>query len=289
MNQEPTRYRPPFQLPALMNQALGHYRAHFGGILLLSLLSYLPFWVLGQVSAAMDLGDLAELFHGFLLDILMFLALPTLLVFKKVYPLETLKIFTDYFAAAVVVVLVQVFALFFLMFFFSGFGVVFALFGLVPFVFLLFVGQFALVNNSPKLADLKEAVADSFSLVKAHFWPVLLSYLNLSTLMILPILLFSIFFMQQHPAIAQLSEAEAPLDTASLFGAIQQVMDETSYQLGRMGIHLIFRPFKALVMALILAQLLKQTMPRKYDAYFNFTEPPAEQSPSVGPGFNPKE
>lgn len=289
MNERPTPQKPPFQLAGLMTQAMGHYRAHFGGLILLSLLSYLPFWALGQLSSAMDLGDLAELFHGFLLDILVFLALPTLLVFRKIYPIETLKIFTDYFAAAIVVVLLQVFALFFLMFFFSGFGVMFALFGLAPFIFLIFVGQFSLVNNAPRLLDLKDSLVDSFNLVKQHFWSVFLSYLNLSTLMILPILLFSIYFMQQHPEVAQLAETEEPLDAGRLFTAIQKVMEETSYQMGRMGIHLVFRPFKALVMALILAKLLEKTMPEKYNAYFKFSEPPAEEAQNVGQGVNPKE
>ncbi|MDT8445585.1 MAG: hypothetical protein RRB13_01655 [bacterium] len=288
MTEPPRSNKAPFQLMQLMSTAFGQYRAQILPLLVLSLVSFLPFWAISQFSQ-FDLGDLSELFHGFLLDILVFLALPTLLSFNRIYPIETLKIFTNFFASSILVVLLQVFGLFFLLLFFSGFGLPFMFFGLVPFIFILFVGQFSLVNNAPKMLELKDNFIDSVLLIRKHFWAVFVAYLNLSTLMILPILIFSLVYMRSHPEFVKLTDTTGPMDGTGLFEAIQAVMNETGYQMGRMGIHLVFRPFKALVMGLILAKLLEQSMPEKHAAYFNITEPPAEDNPSIEQSWNPKE
>ncbi|OGG95191.1 MAG: hypothetical protein A2508_07520 [Candidatus Lambdaproteobacteria bacterium RIFOXYD12_FULL_49_8] len=278
--QRPLEVRPvPFSFIPLFAQALHLYKSQFGNLFILGILSFLPFWGLDFLLKGLDvrdLNDLIELFHGFLLDILVFLALPTLLNYGRVYPLATLKIFQDYFGTGVVLVLFQIFALFFSLLFFSQFGFIMVTFGLVPFVFVLFIGHFMLVNGTPQFSGLKQSFLNSISLVRSFFVPVFFGYLNISILMITPIFLFSMVYLKGHPEMAQWLEVstnpDTPIDLPNLMEMLQRIVSEFEYQGGRLGIHLVFRPLKAVFMALLFARLLELSAPEKHSAYLGIPE-----------------
>lgn len=297
MNLPTTLSSPPMRFWPLLGRAFGLYKANLLNLFLLGFLSYLPFWVL-DLTADLDMSDPVELIHGFLLDILVCLALPTLLNHGRIYPFATLRIFQDYFAAAVLVVLSQVFLLFVLMLFFSGLGLPFVMFALMPFVLVLFVGHFMLVNGKPAIRELGQNIADSFQLVKNSFASVFFGYLNISLLMILPILLFSFYYLTTHPQIEKLitqMEQESQLEQESqgetllnLVESLKVVVGETSYKIGRLTLHLLFRPLKSLFLALLFAQLLERFNPKAHQRFFGLAEPPESQEP-LGDGLTPKE
>jgi len=281
----------------LLVRAFGLYKANLLNFFLLGFLSYLPFWLL-DLAADLDLSDPVELIHGFLLDILVCLALPTLLNHGRIYPFATLKIFQDYFASAVLVVLSQVFLLFVLMLFFSGLGLPFVMFALMPFVLVLFVGHFALVNGKPAIRELGQNLVDSFQLVKSSFSTVFFGYLNISLLMILPIMLFSLYYLGTHPQIEKLitqveqeSQLEQSGQNEALLGLVESlkiVVGETGYQTGRLALHLLFRPLKSLFLALLFAQLLERLNPKAHQRFFGLAEPLDPQEP-LSSGLTPKE
>ncbi|OGH02019.1 MAG: hypothetical protein A2600_04740 [Candidatus Lambdaproteobacteria bacterium RIFOXYD1_FULL_56_27] len=297
MNLPTTLSSPPMRFWPLLVRAFGLYKANLLNFFLLGFLSYLPFWLL-DLAADLDLSDPVELIHGFLLDILVCLALPTLLNHGRIYPFATLKIFQDYFASAVLVVLSQVFLLFVLMLFFSGLGLPFVMFALMPFVLVLFVGHFALVNGKPAIRELGQNLVDSFQLVKSSFSTVFFGYLNISLLMILPIMLFSLYYLGTHPQIEKLitqveqeSQLEQSGQNEALLGLVESlkiVVGETGYQTGRLALHLLFRPLKSLFLALLFAQLLERLNPKAHQRFFGLAEPLDPQEP-LSSGLTPKE
>jgi len=274
-NQPPVVQVPIFW--SLFLKSIQYYRGTFKNLLILTVVSYLPFFVIGRFTRV-DLADPMELLHGFLLDILICLALPTIINQGKVYPLATFKIFQDYFAQVVVIILGQMFLIFFLMAFFSSFGLVFLFVSLLPFVFVLFTGQFALVNGKTKIMELSENVSASFSLVKGNFRLVLFGYLNISSLMVLPILIFSMYYIGSHSTAAHLLEASESAKVAGgvplqdIVGEIKGIVDEEGYQNGRLVVHLLVRPLKSLFMALLFAHLLQLIAPDKYNRFFKMAE-----------------
>jgi len=282
---------------SLFIKSLGYYRATFKNLMILTVVSYLPFFVIGRFTRS-DLSDPMELLHGFLLDVLVCLALPTILSQSKVYPLETLKIFQDYFAQIVVIILGQMFFIFFLMLLFSSFGVMFLFFSLLPFVFVLFAGQFALVNGKPKIMELSENLVASFSLVKENFRLVLFSYLNISSLMIVPILVFSLYYVGSHPLANQMAAASESKEMAQVpmvefMGQIKTIVGEEGYQNGRLVVHLLVRPIKSLFMALLFAQLLMIIAPEKFSRFFQISgaddEDGDEEDPTLKQELNHEE
>ena len=297
MNLPTTLSSPPMRFWPLLVRAFGLYKANLLNFFLLGFLSYLPFWLL-DLAADLDLSDPVELIHGFLLDILVCLALPTLVNHGRIYPFATLKIFQDYFASAVLVVLSQVFLLFVLMLFFSGLGLPFVMFALMPFVLVLFVGHFALVNGKPAIRELGQNLVDSFQLVKSSFSTVFFGYLNISLLMILPIMLFSLYYLGTHPQIEKLitqveqeSQLEQSGQNEALLGLVESlkiVVGETGYQTGRLALHLLFRPLKSLFLALLFAQLLERLNPKAHQRFFGLAEPLDPQEP-LSSGLTPKE
>lgn len=272
---EPTieNWKFPTRFGAIFINSLKCYKQFFAAYVTLSFLSFLPF-ILINLIAPVRLLDVFEVIHGNILDIIIFLTLPTLFIDKKVFPIATLSVFRRFVVAAVLISLLQFAALLFFVIFFIQINIALVFFGFIPYIFLIFAGYFLILDNLPGLLNVGTTLMRSLRLIGQSFLPVILGVFNISLVMILPISIFSFWYFGNHPDMLQFS-ATSGFDTTNdakmtenFFQVFQVVAQEDSFQTGRIGIHILFRPLKSLFLCFLFLGILNALSPKVLQAYF---------------------
>lgn len=249
------------------------YLNSFSSYLLLAILTYIPFVVFDQFSK-LDLLDIIEFFHGNFLDIVIFLTLPTLFTHKKVFPFATITLFMQrFFTSAVIISFVQLGTLLFFMMFFAQISLGVIIVGIIPYILLLFAGFFLIMENSAKLVSIKYNLINSIKLVKSQFFSIFWNYINITILMIIPLFLFSVWYLGQHSGLAIFAEsvgknaAVQPATGEKLLMLIQDIVQESGFKWGRIGIHIIFRPIKSLFLSFLFLGIIQQFSPNSIRSF----------------------
>lgn len=176
--------RPRF--PLLATQSLFTYKKHFSSLLALSALSYLPFFFLDLI-LGFQMHQEAMIIHGLLLDIVFFLALPTLYMSGQFFPLATMRLLQRFFVSAVLLILLQFTLIRFGIQPLAESGGSFSiLLAAIGFVYLMFSGQFLILRNRQKLVDVLENVKESFLLARKHFLGLMLYYVGITMILSIP-------------------------------------------------------------------------------------------------------
>jgi len=263
----------PTRFGEIFINSLKCYKQFFAAYVTLSFLSFLPF-ILINLIAPVRLLDVFEVIHGNILDIIIFLTLPTLFIDKKVFPLATLSVFKGFIAAALLISLLQFATLLFFVIFFIQINIALVFFGFIPYVFLIFSGYFLILNNIPNILNAGRTLMQSLRLVGQSFLPVILGVLNISLVMLLPISIFSFWYFGNHPDMAQFSVPDG-FDTTNdaritenFFQTFQIIAQEDPFQAGRIGIHILFRPLKSLFLAFLFLGILHAISPKVLQGYF---------------------
>ncbi|PCI24972.1 MAG: hypothetical protein COB67_11080 [SAR324 cluster bacterium] len=287
--EQPSRMGIPFW--KLLGVSIRTYQAHFLNYFILGAITYIPFLIIDAFST-MDLMDLMDFFHGNFLDILVFLTLPTLVLKKRVFPFATLQLFSqNFFASAVIISFIQLGTLFFFLMFFAQLNFGLILLGTLPYIFLLFAGFYLILHNDQKLISITKNIQQSIQTVKSHFSLVFWNFLNITILLIAPVFFFSMWYLSNHTELLQFThEIQAGKQQDLLMGQrlmdlLQSIVLEPGFRWGRVGIHLLLRPIKALFLAYLFVEIMKRIAP---GMIFNFLGPiPTPESPKEQPTSSP--
>ncbi|MDH5559926.1 MAG: hypothetical protein OEY59_03635 [Deltaproteobacteria bacterium] len=256
----------PLQFWKVFSTSLGIYKNSFKNYLFLAALTYLPFLIINSLSP-LDLLDLIDFFHGIFLDIMVFLTLPTIYINRRVYPIATIVLFQRFFASAVIISFIQLGVLWLFIGVFVGISVGLIIFGVIPFVFLIFAGFFLILENKNSLISVGENLLKSFKVVRANFLLVFWNFLNITFLITVPVLFFSIYYLSQHPDWVSFFEKynpnvkAEPVFVEELFKLVQNIVQELGYKIGRIGIHIFFRPLKSIFLSLLFLGIMVRIAP----------------------------
>ena len=263
----------PSRFGEIVVNSLKYYKQFFAAYVTISFLSFLPFFIVNYLTP-FPLLDIFEVIHGSILDVIVFLTLPTLLIDRKVFPVATLFVFKRFVATAILISIFQFAALLFFVAVFVQINIALVFFGFFPYIFLIFAGFFLVLDNNPNIMNMGTTLIRSFRLVGQSFLPVTLGVINISILMFVPVSVFSFWYFGNHPEMAQFSAPmgfDATSDsrvTENFLGTFQSVVQETGFQTGRIGIHVIIRPLKALFLSFLFLGILSVLSPGLVKAYF---------------------
>lgn len=272
----------PTGFGGILIKSLQTYAGSFLNYGLLSVLTFLPFLILIEISR-LDLMDMVEFFHGNFLDIIIFLSLPTLFMHGRVYPFATISLFMQrFFASAVIISFVQLGTLLFFILFFVQISVMLMLVGFIPYLFLLFAGFFLILENSEKLISVKTNLLNSLRIVRTQFFLVFTNYALISILvMLIPLFIFTLWYLGNHPDMTDLSnlnsritenpEAEVVV-LQDAFARIQSIIQEDRYVWVRMGIHVVLRPIKSLFLAFLFLSIIQRLSPDTVKGFLRFSD-----------------
>ena len=274
----------PVHFWGLMIRSIQIYRYSFINYVVLSVLTYMPFLIFDKFSR-FDLLDIVEFFHGNLLDIIIFLTLPTLLIERKVFPISTIQLFIQrFFASAVIISFVQLGILLFFTTFFAQISLGTIIIGIIPYIFLLFAGFFLIMENSMNLISVRKNLFNSISMVKNQFFSIFWNYINITIIMIIPLFVFSIWYLGRHSDLIQFVEAlgdnQNP-DTMvgqNLLSIIQGIVQEPGFKWSRITIHVLLRPIKSLFLSLLFLGLLQLVKPNDIKSFLGVQEEDASMS-----------
>jgi hypothetical protein len=268
----------PINFWGLMIRSIQIYRHTFLNYLTLAVITYLPFLIFDQFSR-FDLLDIVEFFHGNFLDVIVFLTLPTLLIEKKVFPISTIQLFFQrFFASAVIISLVQLGILLFFTTFFAQISLGTIIIGIIPYIFLLFAGFFLIMENSPQLISVRRNLINSVKLVKNQFFSIFWNYLNITILLIVPLFVFSLWYLGRHTELIQfvatINDGQTPdtLKGQKLLTLIQSIVQEPGFKWSRISIHILLRPIKSLFLALLFLGLLQPVKPDDIKSFLGVPE-----------------
>ncbi len=267
----------PVRFRDIIAKSIAFYKSAFFNYLWLATITYLPFLFLDWFSR-LDLLDLVEFFHGNFLDTIVFLTLPTVFIYRKVFPFATVKLFVQrFFASAVIISFVQLGFFLFVMLFVDRISWGAIIIGMIPYIFLLFAGFFLVLENSSKLISVRFNLLNSIKLVRNRFFTIFMIYLNISLLLMVPLFLFSVWYLERHPQLADFSasltddpKANIVL-TEELLYLLQNIMKEPSFRLGRIVVHILFRPVKSLFISFLFLGIIQQISPATIHRYLGFT------------------
>ncbi len=294
--QPTTTQRFPLEFPSLLASSVACYKSFFFPFLALAVITYLPFWVL-SFFVGMELHELLDIIHGALLDMVIFLAFPTIFMERRVYPLATANLFQRFFTSGVLLALFQVGVLLVgLMFFFAlSPGLIFL--GVAPFLFLLFSGHYLILHNEDRLIDLRQNIKASAALVKQNFFPIFWNYLNISLFLLFPIFAFSIYYVLSHEEVLaflkRIEAAQTPVLglNEEMVTLIQKVSAEPAYLYTRAGLYLLLRPLKAIFLSFLFLAMLSKLNPSWAYSFLGILEktPPQDETQQQGPSNPPTE
>lgn len=270
------------------------YKEAFAGYFVLTVLTYLPFLVFDYFSPV-DVLDLIDFIHGHFLDIIIFITLPTVYLQHKVFPFATLSLFQRFFTSAVVISLIQFGVLWIFIGFFASISLGLFIVGMIPYIFLIFAGFYLILDSEIKLFNVIGPIINSFTMVRGGFFPIFWSFLNISILISAPLFLFSLVYLTNHAdwvaffaPIAEDSPAEATY-IVELLRIVQNIMQEPPYKIGRISIHILFRPLKSLFLCFLFLGILSRISPEIIQAFLKNPdiEPEAEVSSTTPETLNP--
>ncbi len=260
--------------PVSFGQVLGlsfdAYKRFFPSFFFIAILSFLPFFFLGQILSYKN-TEILGLVHGLLLDMIIFLAIPTIYSAGKIFPLTTLQIFQRFFTSAILICFAQ--------FFFMMIGLI----GAVPLMFIIFAGQFLILNNQEKFVDILPNLKDSVSLAKDNFGLIFWSFIGITLISILPEVIFRLGYVLSHPEIqalaAQGEEGEliGAEFTNKVFNLVEVIAAENGFQMWNNILHLISRPFKALFMAFLFLGCFNQKDSARIKSYLQISATETEE------------
>ncbi|MCP4753453.1 MAG: hypothetical protein GY866_21395 [Proteobacteria bacterium] len=258
----------PVRFWGIMIKSLQVYKSSFFNYLLLAILTYIPFLLIDSFSK-IDTLDIIEFFHGNFLDIVIFLTLPTLFLEKRVLPIATIVLFMHrFFASAVVISFIQLGTLLFFITFFAQISLGVIIIGIIPYIFLLFAGFFLIMENSPKMISVRYNLSNSIRLVRNQFFSIFWNYINVTIFMILPLFLFSVWYLGRHPELIVFAESlknssgNDIISGQKLLNLIQNIVQESGFKWSRIGIHLIFRPLKSLFLCFLFLGIIQEISPK---------------------------
>jgi len=238
----------------------------------------LPFLIFDKFSR-FDLLDIVEFFHGNFLDVIVFLTLPTLLIEKKVFPISTIQLFFQrFFASAVIISFVQLGILLFFTTFFAQISLGTIIIGIIPYIFLLFAGFFLIMENSHQLISVRRNLVNSVKLVKNQFFSIFWNYLNITILLIVPLFIFSLWYLGRHTELIQfvatINDGQTPdtLKGQKLLTLIQSIVQEPGFKWSRISIHILLRPIKSLFLSLLFLGLLQPVKPNDIKSFLGIQE-----------------
>ena len=240
------------------------YRKFIGGLIIIAAVSFAPCFVLSKVFSFQN-AELIGLVHGLILDVIVFLALPTIYSAGNIFPIKTLQIFQRFFTSALLIAFAQ------LLFMMLG------LIGMVPLVFLLFAGQFLILHNSGNLIDVMHNVRESANLAKESFGLIFWSFLGITVVTILPEVFFRISYMFSHPEIVALAaQGEEAKVVGSNFSSkalqlTEDISKEDSFQMWGSLLHVIVRPLKSLFLAFLFLACLGKIDALRVQSYLQFS------------------
>ncbi|MDX2469703.1 MAG: hypothetical protein QNL04_03885 [SAR324 cluster bacterium] len=240
------------------------YKKFFPGFFFLGSLSYLPFFLLAQL-LTFENTEILGLVHGLLLDTIVFLALPTIYSAGKIFPLTTLQIFQRFFTSAILISFAQLF--------FMMIGLV----GAVPLMFLIFAGQFLILNNHEKLVDVIGNLKASAKLAKDNFGLIFWSFMGITLICILPEVVFRLGYVLSHSEIQALALAGENGQligadfTNKVFNMVEIIASENGFQMWNSILHLVSRPFKAIFMAFLFLGCLNQIDSERIKRYLQIS------------------
>ncbi len=254
-------------------------RIYFHSLLnyiIISFLVYSPL-LLFEITGQPQLVTFFEMFHSSFVDILVFLTLPTLLVYNTVMPLRTIQIFLQrFFASAVVITIIQLFVYSFGSFFF---GII----GLIPYVFIIFAGFFLVIENSSATFNVKRSLSQSLLLSRTVLLPIIWNLVLVSVLLSLPIVVFVFWHLSGNQELWEAYQAsEAVLlanqehswewmaktaeSTRSVF---LQLFKEPEFRVGWAFLHILIRPLKAIFIAVMFIALMQRLDPVRIKKYLS--------------------
>ena len=259
----------------MFSRSIQIYRSSAFNYLLLSFIVYLPFSVIEQLGRS-GLSASVEIIHGSFLDMLVFLSLPTLIIYKKIYPIGTIRIFLlRFFASAVILSIFQ------LLLYFLG------ILGFIPYIFIMFSGFFLIIENSPKILNIKRCLMQSISAVRNFVVPISWSYLLITVLITLPVSAFAMWYFSDHQKLWQsIGELDSVRESNTV--SIQQLieaalllMQEPNFVLGRSILHIAFRPLKSIFVAVLFVSVMYRLDPIRIDSFLSIksNDSPSESLP----------
>ena len=276
----------PTRFWALTAKSVASYKNFFLSYLFLAVVAYVPFFIIGSFSGP-EMQDIFEFFHGGFLDIIIFLTLPTIRQQNQVYPFATIQLFFQrFFASAVIIILVQLGVLLYFARSFAAVSISAIIIGLVPYVFLLFAGFYLIMENSRKMISIKSNMISSIKIVKKQFFTIFWSYINITIICILPLFLFTIYYLGNHPEITAFAET---LDATSrqsdvqsgqkLLEILQLIAGENGFKWSRITIHIVLRPIKSLFLSFLFLGALYRTSPDLVNSFLGIaaTVPPGSE------------
>lgn len=266
----------PVQFWGILKKSISFYRCSFFSYLVISIVTFVPFIVLNQFTQSNFL-EIEEFIHGVFIDILIFLTFPTLISEKKIYPFATIQMFLQrFFASSVLIGLVQMGVLFLFLSFFAQLSFGFILVGIIPYLFTIFAGFYLIFENSTRLIDVNKNLLRSIQLVKQFFMAVFQNFLMISLIIMIPMFIFSVWFITNHTEVAALLQGAKQGATAGagveVFSLIQEVIQTASFQWGRISIHLLFRPLKSIFLAVLFFSLVSKIDPVGVASFLGFSE-----------------
>jgi hypothetical protein len=268
----------PVSFGGILIKSLRFFKHSFIQYLFLSAVSYLPF-VLFEVLMSSYTIDIIEFFHGNFLDIIVFLTLPTLFMQKRVFSAATIQLFVQrFFASAVAISFIQLGTLLLFTLVFSQISPGVILVGMIPYIYLIFAGFFLIMENSPQLFSVRANLVNSIRLVKTRFLIIFIQYLIITLIIVLPFLFFSMWYMTGQPEFAAFEEVylNEPANNALISQKLIDLVNsfnQPGFKWSRIGIHILFRPVKALFLSFLFLGLLFQVNPQGVKNYLGFGKP----------------
>ncbi len=281
----PISHNFPVFFGGVIRKSFGVFRRFFLNYLFLAVISYLPFLVLDVVSV-IDTVDLIEFFHGNFLDVLVFLTLPTVFMQRRVLPLATLQLFFQrFFASVVLISFIQLGILIFFTQFFAQISLGAILIGIIPYLYLIFAGFFLIMENSPKLVSVRPNLLNSIRLTRTRFFVIFWNYVMITLLTIIPLFLFSAWYLTGRPEMGAFADAfnqnpeNSTLMSKTLLELIE-VFKQPGFKWSRLVIHVLFRPVKSLFLCFLFLGIMFQLSPDRVKSFLGIGEVD-QQSPIV--------
>ena len=247
----------PVRVAKIFSISIRIFRSSIFGYLLLSLMVYLPLLLMKQLGRP-EFASLIELIHGSFLDMLVFLTLPTLIIYKKVYPIGTIRIFLQrFFASAVILALLQL-----SLNYIGGLGFLFS-------IFILFSGCFLVIENSPKIVNIKSCLMQSFTIVRKYFFQVIWNFLAITIIITVPASLFALWYFYGHREFWETIHAldsvqeHNTVTVRQLLETSLELAQEPKFLLGRVVLHIVFRPLKSIFMAVLFISIMQLVDPTR--------------------------
>ncbi len=267
-----------------VTKSLQFYVRHFINILVVSIVTFIPFLLL--VTFSSKALPLIEFFHGSFLDLIVLLMLPTIYLHGRVFPLATIQLFLQrFFASAVAISCIQFAVMIFPMFFGQASGFLFVI-GMIPYFYLLFAGFFLIIENSEQLISIKNNIINSFRIVKSRFFIVFVHFFVISLIISLPISLYLLFFAIGQPEFKSLVDVmQKQPENTELFkqhysGLIDSVTSH-DFLWTSLVCHVIFRPIKSLFLSFLFLGILFKLNPQTVKSYLGIPEPDESQEESA--------